>query len=153
MGISNGHDDPNGNGKNVNEEVDDDDDIIEETSPNGEAEEVEEEEEEDDDDDDIQEVKDDSSSDSDVMEVEAEDPLKEVKVSVSSSVTSIEVKKPQVVTIDDPKQLQALASPAAKSKAERDKVTVIDTSAILAGRSTSGVTITPASSKSSLSAS
>ena len=35
-----------------------------------------------------------------------------------------------------------------KSKAERDKVTIIDTSAILAGRSTSGVTITPASSSS-----
>ena len=121
---------------------DDEEDIIEEGSPpNGDIEEVDDEEEDDDDDDEIQEVKDDSS-DSDVMEVEAEDPLKEVKV--SSSVTSTEVKKPQVVTIDDPKQLQALASSAAKSKAERDKVTVIDTNAILAGRSSGGVTITPA---------
>ena len=116
--MSNGHDDPNGNGKSSEEveeddevetiegdddepmEADDDDsdDIIEEgRSPNGEAEEVEtaedEEEEEESEDDEIQEVKDDSS-DSDVMEVEAEDPLKEVKV--SSSVTSTEVKKPQV---------------------------------------------------------
>merc|ERR1712193_68898 len=57
-----------------------------------------------------------------------------------------EVKKPQVVTIDDPKALQALASSAAKSKAQadKDKVTIIDTAQILAGRSNSGVTITPA---------
>merc|ERR1712110_1228665 len=56
------------------------------------------------------------------------------------------VKKPQVVTIDDPKALQALASSAAKSKAalNKDRVTIIDTAQILAGRSNSGVTITPA---------
>ena len=92
--------------------------------------------------DEVQEVKDDSS-DSDIMEVEAEDPLAgSSSVTISSSVTSTEVKKPQVVTIDDPKTLQALAS-SAKSKVDREKVTIIDTSAILSGRATSGVTITP----------
>ena len=42
--------------------------------------------------------------------------------------------------------MQALASSAAKSKAalNKDKVTIIDTAQILAGRSNSGVTITPA---------
>merc|ERR1712066_1155572 len=93
--------------------------------------------------DEVQEVKDDSS-DSDIMEVEAEDPLAgSSSVTISSSVTSTEVKKPRVVTIDDPKTLQALAS-SAKSKVDREKVTIIDTSAILSGRATSGVTITPA---------
>merc|ERR1712113_476855 len=67
-------------------------------------------------------------------------------VSISSSVTSTEVKKPQVVTIDDPKTLQALAS-SAKSNIDKEKVTIIDTSAILSGRATSGVTITPARAK------
>ena len=80
------------------------------------------------------------------MEVEAEDPLAGGSVSISSSVTSTEVKKPQVVTIDDPKTLQALAS-SAKSKVDREKGTIIDTSAILSGRATSGVTITPARPK------
>merc|ERR1711936_1371171 len=60
--------------------------------------------------------------------------------------TSTEVKKPQVVTIDDPKTLQALAS-SAKSNIDKEKVTIIDTSAILSGRATSGVTITPARAK------
>merc|ERR1712072_1348176 len=93
--------------------------------------------------DEVQEVKDDSS-DSDIMEVEAEDPLAgSSSVTISSSVTSTEVKKPRVVTIDDPKTLRALAS-SAKSKVDREKVTIIDTSAILSGRATSGVTITPA---------
>merc|ERR1712108_120751 len=64
------------------------------------------------------------------------------KTEKTSAVTSTEVKKPQVVTIDDPKTLQALAS-SAKSKVDREKVTIIDTSAILSGRATSGVTITP----------
>merc|ERR1712156_1304242 len=126
------------------------------------------------DDDDVQEVKEDSS-DSDVMEVDQEDPLSKTLSSntmvrsnlgnipklplppnlqalitknaeKSSAVTSTEVKKPQVVTIDDPKALQALATSAAKSKAraEKDKVTIIDTAQILAGRSSSSVTITPA---------
>merc|ERR1712110_1252307 len=103
--------------------------------------------------DDVQVVKDDSS-DSDIMEVEAEDPLSggsgaaggSNSVSISSSVTSTEVKKPQVVTIDDPKTLQALAS-SAKSNIDKEKVTIIDTSAILSGRATSGVTITPARAK------
>ena len=42
--------------------------------------------------------------------------------------------------------MQALASSAAKSKAalNKDRVTIIDTAQILAGRSNSGVTITPA---------
>ena len=42
--------------------------------------------------------------------------------------------------------MQALASSAAKSKAalSKDRVTIIDTAQILAGRSNSGVTITPA---------
>ena len=112
------------------------------------------EEEVDEEDTDVQEVKDDSS-DSDIMEVDAEDPLAAASGSSSSvTVTSTEVKKPQVVTIDDPKALQALAS-SAKSKVdkekEKEKVTIIDTSAILSGRATSGVTITPARPKNALS--
>merc|ERR1712170_64706 len=120
------------------------------------------------DEDDVQEVKEDS--DSDVMEVDQDDPLaknvldpdsgdfiskeeakakakaKAEAAAAAAKVTSTEVKKPQVVTIDDPKALQALASSAAKSKAQadKDKVTIIDTAQILAGRSNSGVTITPA---------
>ena len=112
------------------------------------------EEEVDEEDTDVQEVKDDSS-DSDIMEVDAEDPLAAASGSSSSvTVTSTEVKKPQVVTIDDPKALQALAS-SAKTKVdkqkEKEKVTIIDTSAILSGRATSGVTITPARPKNALS--
>merc|ERR1712038_300745 len=120
------------------------------------------------DEDDVQEVKEDS--DSDVMEVDQDDPLaknvldpdsgdfiskeeakakakaKAEAAAAAAKVTSTEVKKPQVVTIDDPKALRALASSAAKSKAQadKDKVTIIDTAQILAGRSNSGVTITPA---------
>ena len=124
------------------DEVDDDEDDDDENE--GES---DDENDENEDDDEIQEVRDSGdSSDSDVMEVEAEDPLQSSMPSKPASVTSTEVKKPQVVTIDDPKALQALASSAARSKAkEKDKVTIIDTSVILAGRSTSGVTITPAS--------
>merc|ERR1712073_170658 len=126
----------------IDEGEDDTEDITEDTDDDLDGEEEGEEEE-----DDVQLVKDDSS-DSDIMEVEAEDPLSggsgaaggSNSVSISSSVTSTEVKKPQVVTIDDPKTLQALAS-SAKSNIDKEKVTIIDTSAILSGRATSGVTI------------
>ena len=68
----------------------DDDEGVEGDDDDELGEEEEEEEEED-----VQEVKDDDS-DSDVMEVEAEDPLRGGNSSQSSSLTSTEVKKPQV---------------------------------------------------------
>merc|ERR1712079_874615 len=79
-------------------------------------------------------------------EAKAKAKAKAEAAAAAAKVTSTEVKKPQVVTIDDPKALHALASSAAKSKAQadKDKVTIIDTAQILAGRSNSGVTITPA---------
>merc|ERR1711997_522203 len=117
----------------------------------------------------VHEIKDDSDSDDGIMEVDQDDPLAakaskgsmmdpetgeykgkikgpDGKLVNPSTIKATEVKKPQVVTIDDPKALQALASSAAKSKAalSKDRVTIIDTAQILAGRSNSGVTITPA---------
>ena len=99
------------------------------------------EDEDEDSDDDVEEVKDDD--DSDIMEVEAEDPLKKNQ------------QTPNVVTIDDVKTLQKLAAAnSVKSKSgetgDGDKVTLIDTNSILAGKGTSGVTITPAKPKTGL---
>merc|ERR1712008_559441 len=120
----------------------------------------------------VHEIKDDSDSDDGIMEVDQDDPLTakaskgskgsmmdpetgeyigkikgpDGKLVKPSTIVSTEVKKPQVVTSDYPRALQALASSAAKSKAalNKDKVTIIDTAQIFAGRSNSGVTITPA---------
>ncbi len=128
------------------EEDEDEEDIDDDEDGDGES---------DDDDDDVQEVQEikDSSSDSDIMEVEAEDPLTGMTTG-GGGITTTQVKKPQVVTIDDVKTLQALASSAKKQQeSNSDKsggssgVTLIDTKSILAGRSTSGVTITPARPK------
>merc|ERR1712186_203570 len=136
--IDEGDDDSQNTGDVEDEDMEEEEELDEEEEEGEVGSEGEEDE--------VQEVKDDSS-DSDIMEVEAEDPLAgSSSVTISSSVTSTEVKKPQVVTIDDPKTLQALAS-SAKSTIDKEKVTIIDTSAILSGRATSGVTITPARAK------
>ena len=78
------------------------------------------------------------------MEVDTEDPL----AGPADSETSKSVKpKPNIVTIDDVKTLKSLANSTKKSSESGDKssnVVLIDTSSILAGKSTSGVTITPA---------
>jgi hypothetical protein len=134
----------------------------------------EEEVEEDEDSNDVEEVKDDDD-DSDVMEVEAEDPLsgnrsasaqpqqqqKEQPASKSLHIPTSKatVTKPNVVTIDDVKTLHKLAAQssaaAASARAARENsdkssssnLVLIDTNAILAGKATSGVTITPARPK------
>lgn len=118
------------------------------------------------DDDDIDEVEDASSDeveeiqdddgDSDIMEVDAEDPL------ASGATDHAPSGGPNVVTIDDLKTIQRLASSASKKNSERDggpsgksggegdaNVVMIDTNSILAGKATSGVTITPANPRSS----
>ncbi len=122
---------------------------------------------EDDDSNDVEEVKDD---DSDVMEVEAEDPLgasaaPAAKSSGASSTSSSSASssrppstsvvtsssKPNVVTIDDVKTLHKLAASTAALKRDSDSsknnLVLIDTNSILAGKATSGVTITPARPK------
>ena len=92
---------------------------------------------------DVEEVKDD---DSDIQEVEQEDPLNH---SVSITPKNSGEKKPNVVTIDDLKTLQRLATSAKQSmdKAKSDNLMVIDTQSIIAGKMGSGVSITPAKPK------
>ena len=92
---------------------------------------------------DVEEVKDD---DSDIQEVEPEDPLNH---SVSITPKNPGEKKPNVVTIDDLKTLQRLATSAKQSmdKAKSDNLMVIDTQSIIAGKMGSGVSITPAKPK------
>jgi len=82
----------------------------------------------------VEEVKDD---DSDIQEV----------VSITSK--NSEDKKPNVVTIDDLKTLQRLATSAKQSmdKAKSENLMVIDTQSIIAGKMGSGVSITPAKPK------
>ena len=91
----------------------------------------------------MEEVKDedDDSSDS-IMELEAEDPL--AGPPPLPSQTEKTKSGPNIVTIDDVKALQLLAASSAKKQQESDKVVLIDTNTILAGKATSGVTITPA---------
>jgi hypothetical protein len=98
---------------------------------------------------DIQEIRDD---DSDIQEVEPDDPLGGATISITKSTKSNAGKKPSVVTIDDLKTLQRLATSAKKNVDEekKEKLTIIDTQAILAGKMGSGVSITPAKPKSSL---
>merc|ERR1719369_801016 len=93
---------------------------------------------------DVEEVKDD---DSDIQEVEPEDPLNH---SVSITPKNSGEKKPNVVTIDDLKTLQRLATSAKQSmdKAKSDNLMIIDTQSIIAGKMGSGVSITPAKPKS-----
>ena len=80
---------------------------------------------------DVEEVKDD---DSDIQEVEQEDPLNH-SVSITPKNSGGE-KKPNVVTIDDLKTLQRLATSAKQSmdKAKSDNLMVIDTQSIIAGK-------------------
>merc|ERR1712211_128730 len=58
-------------------------------------------------------------------------------------------KKPNVVTIDDLKTLQKLATTAKQSldKEKHDRASVLDTQSIFAGKMGSGVSITPAKPK------
>ena len=97
--------------------------------------------------------------DSDIQEVEPEDPLGGTgggpTISITKSTKSNNggpSKKPNVVTIDDLKTLQRLATSAKKSVDDQKKgnITIIDTQAILAGKMGSGVSITPARPKTAL---
>jgi len=90
----------------------------------------------------VEEIKDD---DSDIQEIEAEDPLG----SESSLSITPKNKKANVVTIDDLKTLQRLATSAKQSvdKAKSDNLMIIDTQSIIAGKMGSGVSITPAKPK------
>jgi len=91
----------------------------------------------------VEEIRDD---DSDIQEVEPEDPLGGTTISITKSTKPITGKKPNVVTIDDLKTLQLLATSAKKSvdNQKKENLTIIDTQAILAGKMGSGVSITPA---------
>ena len=92
----------------------------------------------------VEEIKDD---DSDIQEIEADDPLNSggsVTITPKNS-----QKKPNVVTIDDLKTLQKLATTAKQSldKEKSDRASVLDTQSIIAGKMGSGVSITPAKPK------
>jgi len=98
----------------------------------------------------VEEIRDD---DSDIQEVEPEDPLGGATISITKSTKSNSGKKPSVVTIDDLKTLQLLATSAKKSvdNQKKENLTIIDTQAILAGKMGSGVSITPAKPRPGLS--
>merc|ERR1712106_269241 len=93
----------------------------------------------------VEEIKDD---DSDIQEIEAEDPLGG-ESSLSITPKNSKDKKPNVVTIDDLKTLQRLATSAKQSvdKSKSDNLMIIDTQSIIAGKMGSGVSITPAKPK------
>ena len=98
----------------------------------------------------VEEIKDD---DSDIQEVEAEDPLGgDGSVTITPKNSH---KKPNVVTIDDLKTLQKLATSAkqSKDKEKADSRGVLDTQSIIAGKMGSGVSITPAKPKTGAAAS
>jgi len=94
----------------------------------------------------IEEVEDVKDDDSDIQEVEAEDPLGGVTITPKNA-----QKKPNVVTIDDLKTLQKLATSAkqSKDKEKAESLGVLDTQSIIAGKMGSGVSITPAKPKAS----
>merc|ERR1711915_391242 len=100
---------------------------------------------------DILEKEKEESSEEEIEEVEEikdDDPL-----SGGDSVTITpknSSKKPNVVTIDDLKTLQKLATSAKQSldKEKSDRANIIDTQSIIAGKMGSGVSITPAKPKS-----
>ena len=99
----------------------------------------------------IEEIRDD---DSDIVEVDAEDPLTTpttASISITKSTKSSSAgggaKKPNVVTIDDLKTLQLLATSAKKTIDSQKNANRLDTQAILAGKMGSGVSITPAKPK------
>lgn len=93
----------------------------------------------------VEEIKDD---DSDIQEIEAEDPLGG-ESSLTITPKNPNTKRPNVVTIDDLKTLQRLATSAKQSvdKAKSDNLMIIDTQSIIAGKMGSGVSITPAKPK------
>merc|ERR1712227_571413 len=93
----------------------------------------------------VEEIKDD---DSDIQEIEADDPLDEDSESVTITPKNSQ-KKPNVVTIDDLKTLQKLATTAKQSldKEKHDRASILDTQSIIAGKMGSGVSITPAKPK------
>merc|ERR1711902_297316 len=93
----------------------------------------------------VEEIKDD---DSDIQEIEADDPLEENSESVTITPKNSQ-KKPNVVTIDDLKTLQKLATTAKQSldKEKHDRASILDTQSIIAGKMGSGVSITPAKPK------
>jgi len=97
----------------------------------------------------IPQTVDDDGDDSDIQEVEPEDPLGSASISITKSTKSSGSKKPNVVTIDDLRTLQRLATSAKKNVDDQKKenLTIIDTQAILAGKMGSGVSITPARPK------
>jgi len=98
----------------------------------------------------VEEIKDD---DSDIQEVEAEDPLcGDGSVTITPKNSG---KKPNVVTIDDLKTLQKLATSAkqSKDKEKADSRGMLDTQSIIAGKMGSGVSITPAKPKTGAAAS
>jgi hypothetical protein len=112
-------------------------------------------------DDDLMEVQEiDDDDDSDIQEVEPEDPLGgsgggnstpsiSITKATSSSISvssAANRQKPNVVTIDDLKTLQRLATSAKKSvdDQKRESISILDTQSILAGKMGSGVSITPA---------
>ena len=109
--------------------------------------------EEEEDEEDVEEVKD-SSSDSDIMEVDAEDnidplltsKLSRANVEMSKGMLTGSIGKTNVVTIDDMKTLKALADSAKATKIQNEKsnMALLETNRILSGRQTSGVTIMPA---------
>merc|ERR1719319_1435081 len=84
-------------------------------------------------DDGVEEIKDD---DSDIQEVEAEDPLGNEDPFASSKSKSPNKDKPNVVTIDDLRTLQKLATSAKQSldSQKKESLTIIDTNSILAGK-------------------
>merc|ERR1711936_339015 len=87
-----------------------------------------------------EEIKDD---DSDIQEAEAEDPLGgDGSVTITPKNSQ---KKPNVVTIDDLKTLQKLATSAkqSKDKEKAESIGVLDTQSIIAGKMGSGVTWAP----------
>merc|ERR1711936_1402507 len=91
----------------------------------------------------VEEIKDD---DSDIQEVEADDsPLTAGGSVTITPKNSAAQKKPNVVTIDDLKTLQKLATTAKASmdREKSDRASVLDTQSIIAGKMGSGVSITP----------
>ena len=109
--------------------------------------------ENDDEEEDIEEVKD-SDSDSDIMEVDAEDSIDTPapskmsnKDDASKTSGNSAPGKTNIVTIDDMKTLKALAdSTKINKQKQNDKPTtsLAETNRIIAGRQSAGVTITPA---------
>lgn len=106
-----------------------------------------------DDEEDIEEVKD-SDSDSDIMEVDAEDSIEPPAAPTFTNIedklnthATIKPGKTNIVTIDDMKTLKALADSAKiKKQLHNDKTNsaLAEANRLISGRQPGGVTITPA---------